>query len=128
MTTGVRQVAVLCAAAQPGCRAALRELIEATPGFTMTGEARNTTEVIAAVATVRPDLVLMDVQLPRIGGLRAAAVIAERRRRLLVVLASARPMEPLAPFDPHGGEIVLVPKAELSPRTLLDLWHSRRAR
>jgi two-component system LytT family response regulator len=127
MILGVRPVAVLCAAAQAACRAELRELIEATPGFSVVREVSSTTELIAAVDAVRPDLVLMELQLPRIGGLRAAAVIAEGRRRMLIVLTSARASEP-PPFDPHGGEVVLVPTEELCSRTLLDLWHSRRAR
>jgi DNA-binding LytR/AlgR family response regulator len=128
VTTRIRPVAVLCAAALPGYLAEFREVVEETPGFTVIREVSSTAEVIASVAAVRPDVVLMEMQLPRIGGLRAAALIAEGRRRLLVVLTSARPIEPPAPFDPHGGEVVLVPRSELSPRTLLDLWHSRRAR
>ncbi|WP_175410509.1 response regulator [Streptomyces sp. TRM64462] len=46
-----------------------RRLVERVPGFTVVGEARSGAEALRAVRDLRPDLVLLDMYLPDIGGL-----------------------------------------------------------
>ncbi|MCH0543354.1 response regulator [Streptomyces sp. MUM 203J] len=46
-----------------------RALVERVPGFTVAGEARTGAEALRAVRELRPDLVLLDIYLPDIGGL-----------------------------------------------------------
>ncbi|MZE76472.1 response regulator, partial [Streptomyces sp. SID5475] len=43
--------------------------VEQLPGFTVVGEARSGAEALAAVRELRPDLVLLDIYLPDMGGL-----------------------------------------------------------
>lgn len=119
---------MFCVDDQLCCRDAVREVIAATPDFTQVGEVGSGEEGITEAITLRPDLVLMDVHLPGIDGFTAAAVMVERRRNLVVVLMSVGSVEPPTGYAPRGGEIVFVPKEELCPRTLLDLWHGRRTR
>ncbi len=49
----------------------LRAAIEADPGFSVVGEARNGREAVALVARLRPNAVLMDLDLPVMGGIEA---------------------------------------------------------
>lgn len=123
-----RPVTAFCIDDQAGFRAAVRELITATPGFTLIGEADCAEDGIARLETLRPDLVLIDVRLPGMDGFDAAARIAAQRRDLVLLLMSADPIGPPPDFCPRGAEINLVPKQELCPRLLLDLWHGRRTR
>jgi CheY-like chemotaxis protein len=123
-----RPVRVFCVDDQQLFRDALSELIAATPGLTHVGEAASGQEAIAAVAALRPDLVLMDVRMPGLDGLETARVLVQGRRDLVLVLMSADPIELPSGFPPHGGEVRVVAKGELCPRTLLDLWHGRRTR
>jgi CheY-like chemotaxis protein len=123
-----RAVTVFCADDQPVFRDALRELIAATPGLAYVGEAACGEEAIQAVEDRRPDIVLMDVRMPGMGGLEAARLLAERRRDLIVILTSAEPIEPPHWFPPRGGQVMLVRKQDLCPRLLLDVWHGRRTR
>jgi DNA-binding NarL/FixJ family response regulator len=116
---------VLCVDDQRVFRSALRELIAATPGFTHIGEATCGRTGVVAAAELRPDLVLMDIHMPGLNGFEAASMMAQHRRDLVVILISADPPEPPTGFAPRDGQINLVAKQELSPRTLLDLWHGR---
>ncbi|MFC4059697.1 BTAD domain-containing putative transcriptional regulator [Planomonospora corallina] len=53
-------------------RTGLRVVLESEPGFELAGEAENGEQAIAVVRETRPDLVLMDIQMPRLDGLTAA--------------------------------------------------------
>ncbi|WP_026313635.1 response regulator [Actinomadura flavalba] len=52
-------------------RAGLAALIGAEPGLEVAGEAADGAEVPAAVRETRPDVVLMDVRMPRLDGIQA---------------------------------------------------------
>jgi DNA-binding NarL/FixJ family response regulator len=125
-----RPVRVFCAANQRVFREALADLVAATPGLVHVGEARDGSEAIAAVWSLRPDLVLVDARLRDrdADGFEVARILAEGRRDLVVALMSVDPIEPPLEFAPHGTEIRVVVKPELCPRTLLDIWHGRRTR
>jgi two-component system response regulator NreC len=56
-------------------RSGLRMLLEPASDFEIVGEAASGREAIEAVATVRPDIVLMDIGLPDLSGIEAAAEI-----------------------------------------------------
>ena len=116
-------VNVLCVDDQAVCRDAMREVIAATPGFTQVGEADSGEAAIATAQALRPDLVLMDVNMPGLNGFEAAAILLRQRRSVLVILTSVGPLDPPPGFAPRGGAIRLVSKHELCPRALLDLWH-----
>src|SRR3989337_2915184 len=46
-----------------------RGFVESHPRFVVVGEARNGTDALRLAAALRPDLVLLDLHLPDIGGL-----------------------------------------------------------
>ena len=119
---------MFCVDDQACFRELLRDLITATPGLIQVGEAGSGEEAIGAVKDLRPDLVVMDVSMPGVDGFEAARIMVEGRRDLVVALISAGPFGAPPEFAPRGGEITLVPKEELSPRRLLDVWHGRRTR
>jgi DNA-binding NarL/FixJ family response regulator len=50
-------------------REGLRRLLESEPDFKVAGEAGDGREVLALVAAVRPDVVVLDISMPRLGGL-----------------------------------------------------------
>ncbi|MFD3487882.1 response regulator [Streptomyces sp. NPDC058665] len=52
-------------------RTALRVILEAEPDMTVVGEASTGTEAVSVVRDARPDVVLMDVRMPEIDGIRA---------------------------------------------------------
>lgn len=57
-------------------RAGLRVLLEALPEVSSVLEASNGREAIAAIAKHRPAVVLMDIAMPELNGLEAAAIVS----------------------------------------------------
>ncbi|GAA3408678.1 BTAD domain-containing putative transcriptional regulator [Streptosporangium vulgare] len=53
-------------------RTGLRVVLDSEPGFELVGEAENGEQAITVVRETSPDLVLMDIQMPRLDGLTAA--------------------------------------------------------
>lgn len=59
-------------------RSGLRLMLGEAPDITIVAEARDGDEVPAAVAEHRPDVVLMDLRMPRVDGVRATAELLAR--------------------------------------------------
>ena len=72
-------------------RAGLRLLIEAQADMTCVGEAGDGVELLAQVERLRPDLVLLDLSMPRLGGLVALPEIRRKApdARILVLTMHA---------------------------------------
>ena len=121
-TTAGSTVAVLVVDDQPAFRDAVREVIDATPGFACAGQAASGEEAVAAVELNPPDLVLLDVRMPGIGGARAADAIAKHRSPPVVVLISADELPELEDDPGRVGAAGFVRKERFGPRMLRELW------
>ncbi|WP_442791401.1 response regulator [Micromonospora sp. NBC_01739] len=56
-------------------RAGLSMILGGTPDLTVVGEAADGSEVLAATTACRPDVVLMDIRMPRMDGLAATELL-----------------------------------------------------
>jgi two-component system, NarL family, invasion response regulator UvrY len=120
-------VAVLIVDDQPPFRVAARRLIESTPGFEFVGEATSGEGAVTLAATLRPDLVLMDVRMPGLGGLAAARRITAARSAAAVVLVSTDPRDVPAAAAEGCGALAVIGKQQLRPSSLTALWDRRAA-
>ena len=98
---------------------AAHAVLDATVGFEWIGGASCGEEGIERAERLRPDLVLMDVRMPGIGGVEAARQIASRGLRAIVVLVTAG-LPPSGDGRDCAAEIV--PKEGLSGAMLRRLW------
>ena len=104
----------------PSFRATARALLEAE-GFEVVGEAADGTEALEQFARLRPEVVLLDVQLPDLDGFQVAARLTSNGNRAAVVLVSSRDGSDFGPLVEESGARGFVPKAELSGEKLAAL-------
>ena len=121
-------VAVLIVDDQPPFLVAARKLIASTPGFEFVGEATSGEGAVTLAAALRPDLVLMDVRMPGLGGLAAARCITLARSASAVVLVSTDPDDVPAAAAEGCGAVAVIGKQHLRPTTLTALWQRCEAR
>ena len=67
----------------------VRRALEADGGFEIVGETLDGAEVLAIVARTHPDLVVLDVRMPRMDGLACLDEIVRRFPKIKVVMLSA---------------------------------------
>lgn len=70
-------------------RLGLITLLEDQPGLQVVGEAGNAADAVQAVATFRPDVVLMDIRMPGDGGIEATRQITARFPETKVVMLTS---------------------------------------
>jgi response regulator RpfG family c-di-GMP phosphodiesterase len=58
-------------------RSVLKTILDATPGFELSGAASSGAEAVELVQQTKPDIVLMDIEMPHDGGLEAARAIVD---------------------------------------------------
>jgi DNA-binding NarL/FixJ family response regulator len=103
-------------------REAARELIQSTAGFEWIGEAASGEDGVTQAALLAPDLVLMDVRMPGIGGLEAAGRIGTQVGSSIVVLITG---DELDADLVAGAAAAVLPKHRLNHASLRRLWHMR---
>ncbi len=98
----------------PSFRASARMLLEAE-GFDVVGEANDGLSALRAVQELRPDVVLLDVQLPDIDGREVAVRLSANGSAPAIVLTSSRDLEDIGVLTGVRG---FIPKSELSGAAL----------
>jgi DNA-binding NarL/FixJ family response regulator len=67
-------------------RKLVRRVIETIPGFTVCGEAVDGLEAVQKARALSPDLVILDLAMPRMNGLDAAHVLRTTGSRVPIIL------------------------------------------
>ena len=116
--------AVLIVDDQDYFRGVLRDLVQATPGFELVGEAASGEEALEAAERVSPSLVIIDKRMPGIGGIETCRRLVERDPDVVVVITSIEDPDPRVAQE--CGAAAFLRKQELSPRRLEALWREHR--
>lgn len=104
----------------PEFRESASALLEAE-GFSVIGEAGDGDEAIAAVERLRPEVVLLDIQLPDLDGFGVAERLAAGPDPPRGVLISSREAAAYGPRLEAAAARGFIPKRELSGSTLAAL-------
>jgi DNA-binding NarL/FixJ family response regulator len=88
-----RPIAIVLADDHQVVRQALRVLLEREPGFAVVGETSDGLAVASLVEQLHPDVLVLDVVMPGLGGLDAAREVARRSPKTRVVMLSMHSSE-----------------------------------
>jgi len=122
-------------------RAFLRELLHTHSEIEVAAECANGFEAVKAVGETSPDLLFLDVQMPKLDGFEVLELIAGHMPPPLVIFVTAYDQYATRAFDAHAVDYLLKPfsterfetaltraKSRMGERTLpLDAAHEARA-
>ena len=107
-------------------RAILREYLSKEDGVEVVGECRNGFEAVKAVSELQPDLVFLDIQMPKLSGFEVLELIG---RDVAVVFVTAFDEHALKAFEVNAVDYLLKPvSAERFTAALARARERRRAR
>ncbi len=95
MNSRTLPIRVLIVEDQAMFRAFLEQWLAGLPGFVLAGTARTGEEALGLVASARPDVILLDLQLPRMGGLEFIRAARQIRPQLRTLVLSSQ-VDPLS--------------------------------
>jgi CheY-like chemotaxis protein len=104
-------------------REALQDLIAAAPEFVLVGQASSGEEAVRNIECLTPQLVLMDVLMPGIGGIAAAQTIMTRYPNVVILLLSVDDPAVYLGGEYLGDGVGCLRKQDLSPEGLSQVWH-----
>lgn len=94
---------------EPLARQRLMRLLEAVPGCELVGEAVNGRDVVHKVQELKPDLVLLDIRMPDMDGLEAAAHLQRCHPVPAIIFCTAYDEHALDAFKVHALDYLLKP-------------------
>jgi DNA-binding NarL/FixJ family response regulator len=118
-------VPVLIVDDQPPFRRAAATVVKVTPGFDVVGEAESGEAAVDLADSLRPGLVLMDINMGGISGIEATRQITAAHPDIVVVLLSTYQVDDLPADAATSGMSAYVNKDEFGPLVLRQVWEGR---
>ena len=117
-----KSVQVLIVDDQAPFRDVARLVVDLTDGFEVVGEAKTGEEAVEMSRSLKPDLILMDVNMPGIDGTEATKIIlAETEAVVILILSTYEPAE-YEPKAAEAGAAAYIPKSAFDPDRLEAAW------
>ena len=93
-------------------RFAIRTAIETCTRFRVCGEAAHGTEAVTKGLELNPDLVIMDLAMPRMNGVEAASLLKTKLPEILIVLFTIYAEQVKGPLSSAFGVTIVLSKGE----------------
>lgn len=117
-----KSVRVLIVDDQAPFRDVARLVVELTDGFEVVGEAVTGEESVEMARSLKPDLILMDVNMPGIDGTEATKIILGESSGVVVLLLSTYEPAEYEPRAAEAGAAAYIPKSAFDPDRLEAAW------
>jgi len=101
-------IKVLIVDDEPLAREELRRMLEDAPDIRILGECANAIEAIGTINRQTPDVVFLDIQMPRVSGLEMLSMLDPERMPRIVFL-TAHDEYALQAFEEHAFDYLLKP-------------------
>ena len=103
-------------------RLVMRKIVEKSDGFTIVGEASDGEEAVKLAASLQPDVVFLDVEMPKLTGVEAARAITEENPDTAIIMATAHAQYMPEAFEVYATDYLIKPfKVERVHQTLTKL-------
>lgn len=102
-------ITVLIADDDAGMRLVMRKLVEQAEGYALVGEAADGAELIRLYDEQRPEVVLLDVEMPEMSGIECARAIQDRDPRTMLVFATAHEEYMANAFEVYAFDYLVKP-------------------
>ena len=103
-------------------RRVMSAVVDETEGFVLVGCAASGEESIVTAGVIRPDLVLMDVNLPGIDGMEATRRLRADSTAAAVVLLSTYDEDDWGGQAQECGAVAYVATSAFGPDRLAEVW------
>ena len=113
---------VLLADDDAAMRLVMRKIVEKADGFSVAGEAADGAEAAEKAAALQPDVVFLDVEMPKLTGLEAARKFSEAALHPAIIIAPAHARYMPEAFEVYAADYLIKPfKVERVLQTLSKL-------
>jgi two-component system LytT family response regulator len=120
----VSEIRALIVDDEPLARRGIRQLLAAHPDIVVVGECRDGREAVRALATTKPDLVFLDVQMPGLDGLGVIRVHGVERMPVTVFI-TAHDQFAVDAFEAHALDYLVKPLSDSRFRETLGRVRER---
>ncbi|MEX0791117.1 MAG: response regulator transcription factor [Actinomycetota bacterium] len=118
-----KSVQVLIVDDQAPFRDVARLVVDLTDGFEVAGEAKTGEEAVEMSRSLKPDLILMDVNMPGIDGTEATKIILSETDAVVILLLSTYEPAEYEPRAAEAGAAAYIPKSAFDPDRLEAAWN-----
>jgi two-component system LytT family response regulator len=102
-------IRVLIADDDPGMRLLLRKVLERTEGYELVGEAEDGQSALGLYESEKPEIVILDVEMPNMTGIECARAIQDQNPRTLIIFVTAHDQYMSDAFSVYAFDYLLKP-------------------
>ena len=105
----MENIRILIGDDDPGMRLVMKKLVEKAEGYELAGEAKDGSELVELFDRLRPDVVLMDVEMPGMNGIECGKAIQDRAPKTIIIFATAHEEYMRSAFELYAFDYLVKP-------------------